>query len=395
VLIDVFHWSWRSIFLINVPVSIFVVIAALAVVPESRAPHARRLDPGGVFLASGALFALVFGLIEGRQYGWPTWTILLMVAAAPLFVCFARYERRHEARGHSPLVSTSLFRERAFSSGLIVIVVFFTGLVGFFLAFTVFLQLGLGWRPLESALTTFPSSVGLAVTSQIGGKLAPRFGRRLLAVGALIMAIAMAGLVATIHVHGAALTAWDVRPVIFVFGLGMGLIVPPLADVILAGVHERHAGAASGVVNTAMQVGNAVGVAVIGVILFGAIAAQAPSSVAKVQPELSRQLIAAGVPDSVREGAITQFRHCLVDRSRTEDPAATPASCRRDAAALPTPMRDKLFTALDAAANRGRADDFVASIQRAVVYEVGVFVATVALLLLLPFRPKRTRTPMP
>lgn len=392
VLLDVFHWSWRSIFLINVPVSALVVLTALAIVPESRAPHARRLDPGGVALVSAALFALVFGLIEGRQFGWPAWTIVLIVAAMPLFVLFVRYERRHEARGHSPLVSPALFAQRAFSSGMVVVVVFFTGLVGFFLAFTVFLQLGLGWTPLESALTTFPSSIGLAVASQVGGKLAPRFGTRLLAVGALVMATAMAGLVATVNVHGAALTAWEVRPVILVFGLGMGLIVPPLADVVLAGVDERHAGAASGVVNTGMQVGNAVGVAVIGVILFGAIASQAPKSVGKVQPELSQQLVAAGVPAPVRDRAIIQFRQCFVDRSRQEDPAASPASCRRDAAAaLPSPVRDKLFAALDASANRGRADDFVASIQRALLYEVGVFVVTVGLLLMLPFGAKRAR----
>jgi EmrB/QacA subfamily drug resistance transporter len=390
VLLDVFHWSWRSIFLINVPVTVVVALAAAAVLPESKAPRARRMDPGGVALVSAGLFALVFGIIEGRQFGWPAWTLLLMIASVPLFILFARYERRYERRGHSPIVSPELFGQRAFSSGIIVVVVFFTGVVGFFLAFTVFLQLGLGFTPLESALTTFPSSVGLAVASLVSAKLVPRFGSRVLAVGALVMATAMAGLVATIHAHGAALTAWEVRPVILVFGLGMGLIIPPLAEVVLAGVDERHAGAASGVINTGMQVGNAVGVAIVGVILFSAIAAQAPKSVAKVQPELSRQLTAAGVPAPVRDAATAQFATCFVDQSRQEDPAALPASCRRDAASsLPSPIREKLFAALDAAGERGRADDFVASIQRALLYEVGVFVVTVVLLLLLPFGARR------
>jgi hypothetical protein len=142
----------------------------------------------------------------------------------------------------------------------------------------------------------------------------------------------------------------------------MGLIIPPLADVILADVHERHAGAASGVVNTAMQVGNAIGVAIVGVILFAALGSHAASSAAK-----------AHVP--------VPQRACFVDRMQEEDPAAVPASCRGVA---PSP-----------AFAQARQDDFVAAIERALLYEIGVFAVTFGLLVLLPAgarRPAAERT---
>jgi EmrB/QacA subfamily drug resistance transporter len=393
VLLDVAHWSWRSIFLINVPVSVLVGVTAIAVLPESRSPRTSSLDPGGVALGSTALFALVFGLIEGRQLGWPMWTLVLIAAAAPIAVGFVRYEGAHERRGHEPLVSIGLLAQREVWSGIVVVVVFFTGLVGFFLAFTVFLQLGLGWTPLQSALTTFPSSVGLALAAQLSGRFAQRLGTRLLAVGALVMAGAQAALIAVVRAHGPDLTPWQVRPVLLVFGIGMGLIVPPLADVILGGVAERHAGAASGLVNTGMQVGNAVGVAVVGVILFSALAAQAPRSAAEVGPQLTRQLTAAGVAAPLRDQEVAEFEHCLVDRLRQEDPAATPASCRTESSAVPLPGRHVLRGIFDAAATRARATAFTGSIQRALAFEVGVFILTTALLTLLPFhgRPRPTR----
>lgn len=377
-LLDVAGWSWRSIFLVNVPVCIVTIVAARGVVPESRSSGTTGLDLGGVVLVSAALFALIYGIIEGREQGWPTWTVLLLGLSIPLFVGFAWYERRLDARGGSPLISPDLWRQGTFSAGIVVVTVFFTGTVAFFLAFTIFLQLGLGFTALESALTTFPSSIGLAVASLLAGRLAPRFGRRVLAGGALTMALAMSVLVAVVDANGAALTAWDVRPVIFVFGLGMGLIIPPLADVIIGDVHQRHAGSASGVINTGMQVGNALGVAVVGVILFAALGSHAPASVATIQPALVERFEAVGLPEAAHPVALERVRTCFVDRSQEEDPNVVPPSCSGPG--------DPAVGELLAAAN---ADNFVWSIQRVLFYEIGVFVMTFVLLLVLPIGRRR------
>jgi EmrB/QacA subfamily drug resistance transporter len=385
VLLNVVGLGWRSIFLINVPVSVLVTISALRVVPESKAPDAPKLDLGGVVLVSTALLALLFGIIQGRELGWPAWVFALMAAAIPIFGLFAVYERRKERRRESPLVPPSLFRERAFSSGLVVVIVFFSGLVGFFLAFTIFLQLGLGYTPLDSALTTFPSSIGLVVASQISAKLAPRLGRKLLMGGAVIMALAQGGLIFTVHHYGPGVSQWNIRPVIFVFGLGMGLILPSLADVIIAGVHQRNAGAASGIINTGMQVGNAIGVAIIGVILFAAIGSHAARSAASVEPQISKQLDALQAPPALRAQVLSGFRRCFVDRSHQEDPAVVPASCRELASAqLPPATQRELRAVLATAGVKARKANFVTAIQRALSYEVAVFAATFLLLFLLP-----------
>ena len=385
VLLNVLDLGWRSIFLINVPVSVAVILAAIAIVPDSRSAEARNLDLGGVALVSSGLFALVFGIIEGRELGWPAWAFALMATAIPLLAFFARYERRKELRGGSPLVSMALFRDRSFSAGLVVIVVFFAGIVGFFLAFTIFLQLGLGFSPLESALTTFPSSVGLVAASQASARLAPRLGRAVLAAGALVMAAAQVGLVLIVRSYGGQLSPWNVRPVIFVFGLGMGLIIPSLADVILAGVPKRNAGAASGVLNTGMQVGNAIGVAVIGVILFSAVGTHASSSVTTVAPQVSRQLAALKVPAAEREAAVRGFGQCFTDRAHEEDPSAVPASCRAVAGRQPPPaVRRSVQAVLATAETQARKDTFAAAVQLPLEYEVGVFLATMGLLFLLP-----------
>lgn len=384
VLISVFGLGWRSIFLINVPVSVVVAFVTAAIVPESRSRDAQRLDLGGAGLMSAALFALVLGLIQGRELHWPTWVIALMLAAPALFGLFACYERRKEWRGESPLVPLALFTQRAFSAGLLIVVVFFSGVVGFFLAFTIFLQLGLGYSPLEAALTTFPSSVGLILASLASTKLALRPGRLVLAIGALLMAAAMTGLVLTVNHYGGDLTAWHVRPVIFVFGLGMGLILPSLADVIIAGVHRRAAGPASGLINTGLQVGNAIGVAVIGVILFSVLGSHAETSAQTATPQISTQLAALGVPAGVRQQTVQDFRRCFVDETHQEDSAATPASCRDQATQLPPTLDQEVRRILATASVRARKDNFAVAIQHALLYGVVVFSVSFALLFLLP-----------
>lgn len=386
-LLDVVGWSWRSIFLINVPISIVAIVLARRVIPESRGAETRGLDLGGVVLVTAGLFALVYGIIEGREQGWPTWTIVLIVSAVPILWLFTRYERRVADRGATPLISPALWRQGTFAPGVAIVAVFFTGTVAFFLAFTIFLQLGLDYTALESALTTFPSSIGLAIASLLAGRLAPRHGRRVLAGGALVMTVAMVVMVVVVQANGSGLSAWDVRPVIFVFGLGMGLIIPPLADVIIADVDPRHAGSASGVINTGMQVGNAVGVAVVGVILFAALGSHAEASVRAIEPQLTDRFEAVGLPAPMHDVALERVRTCFVDRSQEEDPSVIPPSCSGPADPV---VVELLGTA--------RADNFVWSIQRVLFYEIGVFALTFGLLLVLPIgarRRRRTDVPTP
>jgi EmrB/QacA subfamily drug resistance transporter len=266
---DLSGLGWRPIFLINVPLGIASLVAAARLVPESRAERAQGFDLTGVGLATGALMLLLYPLVQGRELDWPAWTFVSIAASVPAMALFARHQLRRERRGGSPLVSLGLFRQRAFVGGALAGLVFFSGVASFFLVLTITLQAGLGFSPLHMGLTALPWSIGIAAAAGASVQLAPRLGRRLTVTGALAMAAGMAAVLFAVDRAGAELSSWALAPGLFVAGLGMGMVAPTLIEVTLAGVRGRDAGSASGVVNTALQLGGAIGVAAIGAIFFG------------------------------------------------------------------------------------------------------------------------------
>jgi EmrB/QacA subfamily drug resistance transporter len=382
-LIDVLDLSWRSIFLVNVPVSVLLVVATLRFVPESRSDGAPRLDLGGSALLGLTLFVLVFALIQGREFDWAWWVRGMLLAAPLLLAVFALHQRRQSALGISPLVPLRLFDQPPFSVGLVIVLVFFSGVVGLFLTLSVFLQLGLGLGPMESALTVFPSSVGMVVSSLASQKLTSGLGRRGLALGALMMAVAMAVLLYVVVQNAGRVTAGEIRPIMFGFGLGMGLALPSLTDAVVGAVHSRDAGAASGVLNTGLQVGNAIGVAIVGTILFATLSSHAPETAEQASVRLAERLSNVGQPAAARDATVDAFRTCFIDASREKDPEAVPASCRdsrtgEDAISVAT------AAAHEDARDWARRDNFSAALEPALKYEVGVFALSSLLLLLFP-----------
>jgi EmrB/QacA subfamily drug resistance transporter len=271
---DFFGLGWRPIFLINLPVGVLTFAAAWALVRESRDEHPPRLDLTGVALVSAALLLLLYPLVQGHQLGWPAWSFVLMAASLPVLALFAIQQARRARRGSSPLVPLGLFRERAFTGGVIAALTFFSGVVSFFLVLTLTLQIGLDFSPLHTALTFAPWSLALAAAAGASVQLAPRLGRRLTAAGALLMAAAMAGVLVTVDHFGRELSSWWLAPSLALGGVAMGMVAPTLVDVTLAGVHGRDAGSASGVLNTALQLGGAIGVALIGVIYFRVVSSE-------------------------------------------------------------------------------------------------------------------------
>jgi EmrB/QacA subfamily drug resistance transporter len=264
---DVGGLGWRLIFLVNVPVGVLALLAAAAVVPESRADRADRLDLPGVALVTLGLLMLVYPLIRGRELDWPAWTFASMAGSLLVFGAFVAYQRR---RTISPLVELSLFRHRSFTGGLLVSLLFMGGVIGFFLVLTVYLQLGLGFSVLRSGLTGIPW--GFAVPTFAGisvALLAPRLGRTVLRLGLALVIAAMFGLMWTARSGGADVSSLSLAPALFLGGVGMGLCVALLFDFALADVPLGAAGSASGLLNTVQQVGAAIGIAAIGAVFFG------------------------------------------------------------------------------------------------------------------------------
>ena len=388
--------DWRPIFLVNLPIGVIAVVAAVALLRESRAEDAPRLDPVGVALATAALLALVYPLVEGRDLDWPVWIFLLLAASLPLFAVFAAYERHKTRKDGSPLLVLELFRERAFVTGLLLTVVFFSGIAAFFLIFSLFLQIGLGFTALHAGLTTIPFSFGSAAASAASTRLAPRLGRRILSLGCLLLVAGMAGVMLTVSRAGTALHSWQLIPALLLCGLGLGCVVAPLVNVILAGIHGRHAGSASGALTTIQQVGGAIGVAIIGVIFFGLLASQATPAADQVAPGLRAGLARAGLPAPAADRVVAGFRVCFHDRASAKDPSSTPASCQRllaeaqggqgqggPAGSAPS-QQAQVGGLLQAGATSARERDFSSSLQRTLWYEVGVYALSFLLVFLLP-----------
>ena len=271
---NLFGWSWRSVFFVNVPVAAAALLAGLRFVPETRDPAARRPDVPGAVLLAGSLVAIVYPLLEGRQLGWPAWTWLLLAAGlaglALLGVLEARRSRRQQSgRPAESLLRAGLFRIPAFAAGLSIQLSFFAGMQGFFLAFALWLQAGQHFSPLKAGLTAVAFSAGSFLAAPIAVPLAQRHGRRVLAAGAALMVAGIGGVALAAPHVGVNGSPWPVVPGLVVAGAGLSLLVIPLVNVVLAAVPVQVAGGASGLFSTAQQLGGALGVALLGTVFFG------------------------------------------------------------------------------------------------------------------------------
>ncbi|PDQ35565.1 MAG: hypothetical protein B5766_05780 [Candidatus Lumbricidophila eiseniae] len=266
---NAFGWGWRSIFLINVPIGILLFIGGVIYISESKSADRPRLDIPGVALATAGLFLLVYGLIEGREYGWPGWIWGMIGGSILVFVLFVVYQRRRDARDGSALVPPSLFDNRGYSAGIITQFTLAGSVGSFFLVLILYLQMGLGFSAIDAALTTLPFSLGALVGSGISIPLGHRFGKFLILFGALAQAGGFLWVVTVVAHKADALTGIDLILPMALAGAGLTLVAVPLTDVALAQMPVTNAGAASGVFGTVQQVGSALGVAVIGVVFFG------------------------------------------------------------------------------------------------------------------------------
>jgi EmrB/QacA subfamily drug resistance transporter len=258
--------GWRMIFLINVPIGIVTAYLAARYMPEMRSSKAGlRLDLLGSALVTLASAMLIYPLVQGHELGWPGWLIAMMVGSVVVFGLFAVNERRSD----HPVIEPTLFANRSYVAGLLVIFGFFVAMTGFVLVFNLFVQIGLGYGALHTGLVFAPWAMGIAVGATVSGAfLAERLGRHVLHIGIVMVVIGMAWLWWTIHRNGMATTGLDLAAPTAFAGVGSGLIFAPLFDIILADVGEDEVGSAAGLLNAAQQFSGAAGVALLGTVFF-------------------------------------------------------------------------------------------------------------------------------
>lgn len=253
---DLFGTGWRMVFLVNLPLGLAALAGAVRWIPRGTSDAGLRLDVPSMLLAGAASGALVYPLVQGRELGWPVWGFVLLAAGPAGFLLFARLQHRRP----SPLMTPSLLANRGYTSGILVAVAFFASFTGLMMVLSLFLQGPLGLSPQGAGYAIAPMALGIAVSAVPAGALARRRGRVVIQCGIVLTALGLGLLAASAD---GATDGWRLVPGTFATGLGMGLVIPPLFDVILAGVSEPEVGSASGVLNAVQQLANAVGVALL------------------------------------------------------------------------------------------------------------------------------------
>jgi EmrB/QacA subfamily drug resistance transporter len=253
--------GWRSIFWINIPVGVAALVLAAVFVPESRAAAARRPDPVGQVLVVTILTSLICAIIEGSRQGYGSTPIIaLFVLAAVASAALPGYERRRE----QPLVDPVFFRSVPFAGSFVAAVTAFLVLSGFLFLNTLYLQDVRGYSALHAGLLTVPLAAGTAIASPLSGRLTAASGPRppLVAAGLLIAAAALT--LTTLSPT----TPWTTLLTAYVLlGVGFGLVNAPITSTAVAGMPRAQAGVSAAITTTGRQIGNNLGVAVLGSIV--------------------------------------------------------------------------------------------------------------------------------
>ncbi|HEY2553199.1 MAG TPA: DHA2 family efflux MFS transporter permease subunit [Streptosporangiaceae bacterium] len=299
-------YDWRYIFYVNLPIGIAVLVLAPMIIPDLRLGRRHRLDVPGVLLASGALLAICYGLVEGQRYDWGTITSFIsipLVLGAGVLMLIAFLVVQWMGQDREPLVPFALFRDRNYSVINWVSGVLAVGMTGIFLPFTIYLQSVLGFSALKAGLTMAPASVISIFIAPVAGRLTDRVGGKyLLMLGLFLFAVGMGSMALV----ASASSSWQhFLPSLLIAGVGMGFTFAPLTTIAMRNVEPTMAGAASGVLNTVRQVGTVVGTAGVGALLQNRLASSLASQAAQrtaVLPEPLRGQVVGRFADSAKSG---------------------------------------------------------------------------------------------
>ena len=255
------HFYWGSIFLVNIPIVIFGLIAGFLLIPTSKDPSAPKLDPVGAALSVGALTAIVYALIEAPASGWTApLTLGVLGAGLVLGAVFVGWEQRSD----HPMLDVSFFRNPRFSAANAAITLTFFAMFGSIFLLTQYLQFTLGYSPLESGVRMLPYAGTMMVVAPLSSKVVERFGsKRTIATGLGLAAIALV-LMGTLSVNTPYI---DIAWRFVILAAGMALVMAPATDSVMGSVPLAKAGVGSAVNDTTRQVGGALGVAIIGSIV--------------------------------------------------------------------------------------------------------------------------------
>ncbi|HXW47193.1 MAG TPA: MFS transporter [Streptosporangiaceae bacterium] len=273
--------GWRWVFLVNLFIGAVTIPMAAWRLPRAVTRTRRGFDPVGLVLLTAALLLLLVPLVEGQQDGWPAWTFVCFGCSVVTCGLLALWERAADRRGGDPLLKPALIRQTSFSAGAIFAIAFFGGFSSVFFTLSILWQEGLAHSALITGVMIAPYSVGTLVAAANSDKLSARLGRMVLVLGCSLLIVGLALAILVIHQTAPAVNGWYLVGPLLVAGLGTGMTIAPNQDFVLATVPRPEAGTAAGILGTSQRIGTAIGIAVIGTVLFGSLkVVPGPSAVA-------------------------------------------------------------------------------------------------------------------
>lgn len=290
------HWSWNSVFAVNLPFIAAALVLGVFLVPRSRGEHGTPLDLPGAVLSAVGLSVVVYAIIEGPIHGWLSATTLGIGAAGlATLAAFVLWELRIE----HPMLDVRLFRIGAFGVSSLVLTLVFFALMGTFFSMSQMLQLVWGYSPLEAAIRLAPISVAMMIAAPQSARFAARFGkRRVVAVGMWLVA---AGVLVV--------SRMGVEPQypmllggLFVMAFGMGTAMSPTTDLLMSAVPRKQAGMGSAMNDTTRELGGSLGVAVFGSLLASRYASQLADAVTQL-PARAAEAVSGSLAGALRVGA--------------------------------------------------------------------------------------------
>jgi EmrB/QacA subfamily drug resistance transporter len=261
--------GWRWVFLVNLFIGAVALPLAAWLLPRASSRTRRGFDPAGLALLSAGLLLLLIPLVEGEQDGWPAWTFVCFGGCVLVFALLAWWERRAQRRGGDPLLKPDLLGQTSFSAGAVFAIVYFAGFTSVFFTLSILWQEGLAHSALVTGLVILPFSLGSLVSSANSDKLSARLGRMVLITGCAMVAAGLALVTLVVYLTAPSPDGWSLAAPLLLAGLGSGMVIAPNQDFVLAQVPRRDAGTASAVLGASQRIGSAIGIAVIGTVLFG------------------------------------------------------------------------------------------------------------------------------
>lgn len=264
--------GWRWVFYVNLPIGLVTLPLAYRLLPgpAARDGGGRRrrsdLDPVGVALLGAGTVALLLPFVEEDQWhGSGKW--LLVPLAALVLAGFAYWERYY-ARRRDPLVDLTLFKQRSYSLGVLLSLVYFAGFTAVFFILTLYLQNGMHYSALEAGVSIMPFALGSGVSAAVGGRMVTRVGRPLVAAGLVTVIVGLLGAAFAVRLVSGPAVGWAMAAPLLLAGIGSGLVVSPNQTLTLSQVPVARAGSAGGVLQTAQRIGSAAGIAAVGSVFF-------------------------------------------------------------------------------------------------------------------------------